>query len=561
MAAYTAGEEEGLLGTSLLSSTLLGAPPPGEGSAGVGTACPLTVGRGPDAGAGPGLRVSGGHVATPHPPLEDKQGNVIVAYTPTRLICTTPCATCKIGWFGSFILFVNTIIGPGILAIPWIYATAGLYPTTFGIFLASIVACYAVMVTCEVVRRMPNNATFTRELAFCDPIEHFIGPKANRVAHWFFFLAMLCQTVATISPAAQTLDEIGGFCFGRAWALVITGSHAWTVFTWNEAECDDVDTCEPFFTGDGGDDSISSSSLIISAGYCALCLITMPFCQAKLDQQMGLQVVSFVVLVVTIVVFVAYAAGEATGFPEEMPDADWIRMTSLPGTIIFNFMYTVFVTAWLSEKAPSVDAGGIAKSSALFSGVVYVAFGSLMAVAFGTSVTTDVATLLSATTRPTYVRVASYAFGLGVLVSGIPVNIIITRDNLLAAHLSRYQANALAMVLPWGISWIVYESTAFGYLVDMSGLLIIAPLALVVPFVIYLAMQKAPPDQVCPPQPLVRWAFDALRETDTVFKEHATLESKRTRYTGGWRGLVAWTALLVVVIVIVATIAEIDALV
>ena len=66
-------------------------------------------------------------------------------------------------------------------------------------------------------------------------------------------------------------------------------------------------------------------------------------------------------------------------------------------------------------------------------------------------------------------RVASYAFGLGVLVSGIPVNIIITRDNLLAARMSRGAANALAMVLPWCISWIVYESTAFGTLVDYSA--------------------------------------------------------------------------------------------
>jgi hypothetical protein len=56
---------------------------------------PSALAGGPDAGAGPGLRVSGGHVATPHPPVEDKDGNVIVAYTPTRLICTTPCASSR----------------------------------------------------------------------------------------------------------------------------------------------------------------------------------------------------------------------------------------------------------------------------------------------------------------------------------------------------------------------------------------------------------------------------------------------------------------------------------
>ena len=46
------------------------------------------------------------------------------------------------------------------------------------------------------------------------------------------------------------------------------------------------------------------------------------------------------------------------------------------------------------------------------------------------------------------------------------------------------------MVLPWLVSWVVYESSAFGTLVDYSGLLVVAPLALVVPFVVYLAMQK-----------------------------------------------------------------------
>ena len=515
---------------------------------------------GPDAGAGPGvLRVSGGHVATPHPPLEDKEGNVIVAYTPTRLICSTPCASCKIGWVGSFVLFVNTIIGPGILAIPWCYATSGFWPSTLGIVVASVLACYAVLMIIDVVRRMPNNVDFSRELAFCDPVEHFIGPKANRVAHVFFFAAMLCQTVATISVAAQTLDEICGFCFGRAWAFVVTGRFAGDVFTWNESECDGLDTCEPFFTGSGGDDSVPTTTLIISAGYVALLCITMPFCRADLNDQMGLQYASFAILVVCTAIFLAYA-GAQDGAASNMPGVDWERMTNLPGTLVFNFMYTVFCTSWLSEKAPDVSASEIAKASALVSGVVYVVFGAILAAAFGTAVTTDVATVLSATSRPTYVRVSSYAFGLGVLVSGIPVNIIITRDNLLAARMSRVKANGLAMVLPWLVSWVVYESSAFGTLVDYSGLLVVAPLALVVPFVVYLAMQKPPPDETCPPLASLAWFADALADVDTVFKDHASIESKRPRYMGGWRGAVAWTTLVTLVAILVATVAEIVAL-
>ena len=407
---------------------------------------------------------------------------------------------------------------------------------------------------------MPNNVDYARELAFCDPIEHFVGPKANRVAHVFFFAAMLCQTVATISPAAQTLDEICGFIFGRSWAFVVTGDLAGTFFTWNESQCDGLDTCEPFFTGSGGDDSITTSTLIVSAGYAALFCITMPFCNAKLDDQMGLQWGSFVILVVCLVVYACYAGANATsGFPGDMPYADWDRMTNLPGTLIFNFMYTVFTTSWLSEKAPDVSAEQIAKTSAVFSGIIYVVIGALLACVFGTSVTTDVATVLSATSRPTYVRVASYAFGLGVLVSGIPVNIIITRDNLLAARMSRGAANALAMVLPWCISWIVYESTAFGTLVDYSGLLVVAPLALVVPFVVYLAMQKPPPDEACPPTASSAWFLQSLAETDTICAEQPPDGEPKARYPGGWHGAVAWTALFVILVIIVATFAEIVA--
>ena len=172
---------------------------------------------------------------------------------------------------------------------------------------------------------------------------------------------------------------------------------------------------------------------------------------------------------------------------------------------------------------------------------------------------TDVATVLSATSRPTYVRVASYAFGLGVLVSGIPVNIIITRDNLLAARMSRGAANALAMVLPWCISWIVYESTAFGTLVDYSGLLVVAPLALVVPFVVYLAMQKPPPDEACPPTASSAWFLQSLAETDTICAEQPPDGEPKARYPGGWHGAVAWTALFVILVIIVATFAEIVA--
>ena len=60
-----------------------------------------------------------------------------------------------------------------------------------------------------------------------------------------------------------------------------------------------------------------------------------------------------------------YKIAEAEGFPAEMPDADFMRLTQLPGTLIFNFMYTVFCTSWLSEKAPEVEPADIAKSSAV----------------------------------------------------------------------------------------------------------------------------------------------------------------------------------------------------
>ena len=112
--------------------------------------------------------------------------------------------------------------------------------------------------------------------------------------------------------------------------------------------------------------------------------------------------------------------------------------------------------------------------------------------------------------------------------------------------------------MPWCVSWVVYESAAFGVLVDISGLVIVAPLALVVPFLLYLAMQTAPPDA---PGDAAVWFRDALANFETVAKEHPDPDSKTDRHTGGWRGLVAWLVLLMVVIILVSFLAEILSLV
>jgi hypothetical protein len=447
-----------------------------------------------------------------------------------------------IGWMGSLVLLINTIVGPGIVALPWMYATAGCLATTVGIALASVVALQAMYAMIEATREMPGNSALTRPLAFGDPVAEHIGSRVAKVARSAFYVAIVLNTIATIAPAAAAIDEICAFVTGHAYAFVCSGSQAGTFLAWTN---DCADCIEPFYSGES---PVPVADYVLSLGYVLLVALCLPFCFGGVCDQMALQYASFGVLVAAVAIYAVYATvGVVERGAADVPVVlAWTAIVRLPGTLVFNVCtYTVLATAWLSEKASGVPPEGVARTASVASALVFIVFGLTLALAFGTDVTLDVGEFLAERDRPLYVRVATYVFSLGVLISGIPVNMIMMRDDLRAAGAGRRTADFYALCVPWLLSWLAYESAAFGALVDLTGLLVVAPLALLAPLLVYMALEAPPPSGFFS---VVAWWCVALDEP-VCAPAWDLPRGRRSR-----RGSAAWLALLVAVFIMAAAV-------
>jgi len=81
------------------------------------------------------------------------------------------------------------------------------------------------------------------------------------------------------------------------------------------------------------------------------------------------------------------------------------------------------------------------------------------------------------------------------LLPGIPLFCIVIRYNLVAGNICpRWVANIIANVLPWIFSIPVYTGTSLMTVINWTSLIVNGWLNFVIPFLLYILIQKRPPD-------------------------------------------------------------------
>ncbi|KAJ8603151.1 hypothetical protein CTAYLR_004570 [Chrysophaeum taylorii] len=385
---------------------------------------------------------------------------------------------------GSIAIFMNAIVGPGFLSLPKVYNDSGFAVPTILLVVGFFIAAQATIVRSETVALMPGNAEYTRVVEFCDPALKFVGRKAFVVSHVLFYVAAMSTVIASIVLVAEATDILLAHTFGRTYALTLNGSHPLTIQAWNLSQnCKKLTVCKPFFSG-----RQMRSNCFVSLGYVIAFAVLFPVSTDALSEGMSLQFLSFLVMSATIPTFVmkdvvkCVSSGPATlGFVQFGP-----RALGSSGVVLFNLMYGIFVSTWLTEKEPSVSVKQVVRQTSCVSCGMMVVYGAMGALG-ARKVAAD--GLLGDTEKgePPVIFAAAIAFGFLVIASGIPVACVMARHNLLSCEMPPFVASALCVVLPWSTAWLFAAPIAYRALVNYSGLFVVSWLALWMPFFLLLA--------------------------------------------------------------------------
>ena len=290
--------------------------------------------------------------------------------------------------------------------------------------------------------------------------------------------------------------------------------------------------CAPFTYGSGHDsEEPSQPAAVLTLGYVLCAALFFHLGLANLEENMFMQIASFVALVVIAGEFLwqfsdlawphddddgaaAAAAVEssllsAPSAEGEGEDSDYSSLSSssasssrVPafgpdwssclGVVIFNFNFAVTLPSWVNEKEEGVGVNAVVWGASAASTLLYAAVGWLGGLAFMDIPDNMLELLASPAAVGPVTRVCSLLFGVAIIGLGIPIFCVLMRYNLVVGGVcGNGLGTFLGGVLPWLVSWLVYQGHAVMDLLTWAGLVLNGFIDFLCPVVVALVAVRA----------------------------------------------------------------------
>ena len=406
--------------------------------------------------------------------------------------------TGSIGMLGSLSIAINNLTGPAMLSLPATYARSGIIPTTLTLVFVCILSSFCSLHMASVISKVPNNQDFKQGVEFPEAFQTFWGKRWFVAANWLFFGCITCLNVSSLVDNAQVLDTFLGHCnpYGGAWALAMDPVHKNATFTsWDPSVCSEQTLyeggCIPFATTKEEDEDV----YILTIGYVVTAVAFFPLAMMDLTENVQWQILGFGILLITSVQFIVTFA---------MSDLDASHLSwwghsydSLLGVILFNFALVITVPAWLYEKEPHVDIPTVMHTSTITSTVLYILIGILGCLAMPDVSDNFLESIMSGALGPS-MQIGASIFAFFIIGLNIPLFSILTRLSLLGGgnesrascegnqFCSRPVANLLAVYLPFGLSWTLYQGSKVTALLNWGGMFFTSLVSFLLPLALAL---------------------------------------------------------------------------
>jgi len=389
-----------------------------------------------------------------------------------------------IGLVGSIAVLLNNILGPGIANFSGLYQQSGWLPPTLLVLVCVVSSIFSGAMLLAAMRAYPNNQDFDVRVEYGTLCRHYFPPKVAYFFQGLFQLAMLTANISNIIQTAQVFDYFFARVFGNSCAFMFYPS-----FFKGFCQSSKTDVT-PF--GDG--------KVVLSLGMFAVSLLSIPLGYWNLEDNVKVQNAALAVILVSIILWVLIFF--SLGLDAERVPAVGSSLHNMGGTILFNFMFISTVPSWVCEKKPSVAPNRTILFTLALAVVGYLFVGIFGGMAFEPFFQTD-NTLLSQLNHITpeeasqLVRTTAFvtveAYAIAANLASIPIFSILMRYNLIESGLfGRKASGTLSVLVPFGVSVLLYTGEGFKNAVDFSGTFTSSFVNLMVPSLFFLrALQQS----------------------------------------------------------------------
>jgi Transmembrane amino acid transporter protein len=404
--------------------------------------------------------------------------------------------TGSIGMLGSLAIAINNLTGPAMLSLPATFSRSGIIPTTLTLLFVCFLSSLCSLHMANVISKVPENKDFQQGVEFPEAFRTYWGYRWFVLANGLFFACITVLNVSSLVDNAQVLDTFLGHCnpWGGAWAFAFDIKE-WsaTISSWDKSVCSDQlryeGGCIPFANESG------EQTYILTIGYLITAVLFFPLALMDLTENVAWQILGFMILLITSTQFiVTFALADW-----EYTQISWWGESydNLLGVVFFNFALVITVPAWLYEKEPHVDIPTVLHASTISSAVLYILIGILGCVAMPGVSDNFLESIMSGALGPA-MQFGASIFAFFIIGMNIPLFSILTRLSLMGGGnelrantngnrlCSRPVANILAVYLPFGLSWTLYQGSKVTMLISWGGMIFTSLVAFLLPLALAL---------------------------------------------------------------------------
>lgn len=450
--------------------------------------------------------------------------------------------TKSIGVLGSVAVLLNNILGPGIANFSGVYQESGWLPPTLTVLLCVVSSIASGDMLLAVMGAYPGNNSFMLRVEYGTLCRQYFGRRVAIFCQGLFQLAMLCANISNIIQTAQVLDYfVASLNHEKSCALMF--------YPHFEGFCHRSSTdVTPFGTG----------KIVLSIGMGIVALLSIPLGYWNLDDNIIVQNVALMVIILSIIAWLGIFG--VLGLESECVPAIGSSLHNMGGTILFNFMFISTIPSWICEKKPTVRPLVVIIFTLALAIAGYVSVGILGGMAFEPYFNSD-NTLLSELNHITAqdasrsVRMTAFvsvqAYAISANLASIPIFSILMRYNLIdSGVMGPKAAGAVSVLVPFGVSVILYTGQGFKDIVDFSGTFTSAFVNLMVPSLLFLAALREKEKRASEPlEP------GDLRNVRRMWSASGSLATSSLGPQRLWR-CIAWVNLLLMLLLTTVSIAD-----
>jgi len=377
----------------------------------------------------------------------------------------------------SYALLLNNITGPGLVAMCVAYQHGGWLPATSLLFGAAVGSLLSAGFLVETMTRFHGNEHFEGRVEFMEMARALFPRWGYYIVFILFLFNITTSNVSAILESAQTLDQTILMVFGQVCALELSPDFGVVCVTESSIDIDSV---------------FGENIEYVSVGFVALAIISIPIGFWNLEENMIIQIFSFIALCVLLGEFCVQFFNNGL-HPEYLPVSSLNHGAGATlGSILFNFAFVVTVPSWVNEKRKDVRIHETLSSTISTGTLMFALMGCVGAMAYQFPNGADLLTKLSMPSQWFVTRVLAQLFPPLVLVPGIPILSIIVRYNLLENRVcGPFVGNMIAVVLPWLIAFLTMSGNKLNIILNWSGLLTVVPLNFLIPCAMYLISRES----------------------------------------------------------------------